>query len=60
MGPGIPLSKESLLNAKSKLEALDKKDAKRRKTAELKNNLEEFIYATKEKVQRLCLFIHFC
>ncbi|PPR85677.1 hypothetical protein GOBAR_AA35018 [Gossypium barbadense] len=51
MGPGIPLSKESLLNAKSKLEALDKKDAERRRTAELKNNLEEYIYATKEKVQ---------
>ncbi|KAH1045991.1 hypothetical protein J1N35_036775 [Gossypium stocksii] len=48
-GPGIPLSKESLLNAKSKLEALDKKDAERRRTAELKNNLEEYIYATKEK-----------
>ncbi|TYJ15851.1 hypothetical protein E1A91_A10G210900v1 [Gossypium mustelinum] len=51
MGPGIPLSKESLLNAKSKLEALDKKDAERRRTAELKNNLEEYIYATKEKFE---------
>ncbi|PPD78969.1 hypothetical protein GOBAR_DD24116 [Gossypium barbadense] len=51
MGPGIPLSKESLLNAKSKLEALNKKDAERRRTAELKNNLEEYIYATKEKFE---------
>ncbi|MBA0870578.1 hypothetical protein Goshw_014384 [Gossypium schwendimanii] len=51
MGPGIPLSKESLLNAKSKLEGLDKKDAERRRTAELKNNLEEYIYATKEKFE---------
>ncbi|KAK8509518.1 hypothetical protein V6N12_001523 [Hibiscus sabdariffa] len=51
MGPGIPLSKESLLNAKSKLEALDKKDAERRRTAEFKNNLEEYIYATKEKLE---------
>ena len=40
-------------NAKRKLEALDKKDAERR-TAELKNNLEEYIYATKEKVQNFC------
>ncbi|KAE8671886.1 Heat shock protein 70 (Hsp 70) family protein isoform 2 [Hibiscus syriacus] len=48
MGPGIPLSKESLLNAKSKL---DKKDAVRRRTAELKNNLEEYIYSTKEKLE---------
>ncbi|GMI70105.1 heat shock protein 70 [Hibiscus trionum] len=51
MGPGIPLSKESLLNAKSKLEELDKKDAERRRTAELKNNLEGYIYATKEKLE---------
>ena len=50
VGPGIPLSKESFAEAKSKLEALDKKDAERRRTAELKNNLEGYIYATKEKV----------
>lgn len=49
-GPGMPLSKESLAEAKLRLEALDKKDAERRRTAELKNNLEEYIYATKEKV----------
>ncbi|XWS65414.1 hypothetical protein CRYUN_Cryun05aG0110800 [Craigia yunnanensis] len=51
MGPGISLSKESFSDAKRKLEALDKKDAERRRTAELKNSLEEYIYATKEKVQ---------
>lgn len=50
LGPGIALSKESFAEAKSKLEALDKKDAERRRTAELKNNLEAYIYATKEKV----------
>ncbi|OWM83320.1 hypothetical protein CDL15_Pgr012801 [Punica granatum] len=50
-GPGKPLSKEYLAEAKGKLEALDKKDAERRRTAELKNNLESYIYATKEQVQ---------
>ncbi|GKV46581.1 hypothetical protein SLEP1_g53553 [Rubroshorea leprosula] len=49
-GPGMSLLKESLVEAKGKLEALDKKDAERRKTAELKNNLESYIYATKEKL----------
>ncbi|CAH2078857.1 unnamed protein product [Thlaspi arvense] len=51
VGPGAPFSKESLAEAKIKLEALDKKDKERRRTAELKNNLESYIYATKEKVQ---------
>ena len=46
----MPLSKESIAEAKRKLEALDKKDAERRRTAELKNNLEGYIYTTKEKV----------
>ncbi|KAG8490263.1 hypothetical protein CXB51_015489 [Gossypium anomalum] len=50
-GPGMPLSKESLAESKRRLEALDKKDAERRTTAELKNNLEEYIYATKEKLE---------
>ena len=45
-------SKESLAEAKRKLEELDKKDAERRRTAELKNNLEGYIYGTKEKVCR--------
>ena len=34
-----------------KLEALDKKDRERRRKPELKNNLESYVYATKEKVQ---------
>lgn len=46
----MPLSKESLIEAKAKLEQLDKKDADRRRTAELKNELEGYIYTTKEKV----------
>lgn len=50
VGPGTPLSKESLAEAKRKLEALDEKDAERRRTAELKNNLEGYIYATREKL----------
>ncbi|GLT65161.1 hypothetical protein SLA2020_376090 [Shorea laevis] len=49
-GPGMSLLKESLVEAKGKLEALDKKDAERRKTAEFKNNLESYIYPTKEKL----------
>ncbi|KAI4318925.1 hypothetical protein MLD38_032578 [Melastoma candidum] len=48
-GPGIPLSKESFLESKLKLEALDE-EAERR-TAELKNNLEGYIYDTKEKIE---------
>ncbi|KAA8526150.1 hypothetical protein F0562_007750 [Nyssa sinensis] len=51
VGPGMSLSKEYLAEAKHKLEALDKKDAERRRTAELKNNLEGYIYATREKVE---------
>ncbi|XP_022745877.1 heat shock 70 kDa protein 17-like [Durio zibethinus] len=51
VGPGMSLSKESFSDAKRKLEALDVKDAERRRTAELKNSLEEYIYATKEKLE---------
>ncbi|GFS31485.1 heat shock protein 70 (Hsp 70) family protein [Actinidia rufa] len=47
LGPG-KLSKEALLEAKGKLEALDKKDTERKRTAELKNSLEGCIYDTKE------------
>lgn len=54
VGPGTVLSKESFSKAKLRLEALDRKDEERRRTAELKNNLEGYIYATREKV-RTCL-----
>ncbi|PIA37772.1 hypothetical protein AQUCO_03000358v1 [Aquilegia coerulea] len=50
-GPGVSLSGESLSEAKLRLNALDKKDAERRRTAELKNNLESYIYATREKLE---------
>ncbi|PIN20377.1 Molecular chaperones GRP170/SIL1, HSP70 superfamily [Handroanthus impetiginosus] len=50
-GPGMPLSEESFAEAKRKLEALDKKDAERKRTAELKNNLEGYIYSTKDKLE---------
>ncbi|KAM5580218.1 heat shock 70 kDa protein 17 [Rosa sericea] len=53
VGPAMAPSKESLAEAKRKLEELDKKDAERRRTAELKNNLEGYIYATKEKLETL-------
>ncbi|KAF7123948.1 hypothetical protein RHSIM_Rhsim12G0014100 [Rhododendron simsii] len=52
VGPGM-LSKEAFLEAKARLEALDKKDAERKRTAELKNSLEGYIYATKEKLEAL-------
>ncbi|XP_047970827.1 heat shock 70 kDa protein 17 [Salvia hispanica] len=50
-GAGKPLSKESYAESKRKLEVLDKKDAERRRTAELKNNLEGYIYSTKDKLE---------
>ncbi|CAN1337408.1 Heat shock 70 kDa protein 17, partial [Linum perenne] len=50
-GPGKPLSEESLAEAKRKLEELNKKDSERRRTAESKNNLEGYIYSTKEKLE---------
>lgn len=60
MGHGMSLSKESLAEARRKLEALDKKDAERRRTAELKNNLEGYIYATKEKVESFFFYKFNC
>ncbi|CAN6253555.1 unnamed protein product [Urochloa humidicola] len=50
-GAGTIFSKELYSEAKGRLEALDKKDAERRKTAELKNNLESYIYSMKEKLE---------
>ncbi|KAK3005463.1 hypothetical protein RJ639_016476 [Escallonia herrerae] len=51
ISPGMSLSEESLSEAKRKLEVLDKKDAERRRTAELKNTLEGYIYATRDKLE---------
>ncbi|PWA97169.1 heat shock protein 70 family [Artemisia annua] len=53
VGSGLPLSDDALYDAKSRLEALDAKDAERRRTAELKNDLEAYIYATREKLDYL-------
>lgn len=50
-GPGASLSKESLAEGRRKLEALDIKDAERRRTAELKNDLEGYIYTIREKLE---------
>ncbi|KAL5076176.1 hypothetical protein RYX36_015160 [Vicia faba] len=52
-GAGMSLSKDFLAEAKTKLQALDKKDAERKRTAESKNNLEGYIYTTKEKIETL-------
>ena len=49
-GPETVLSEVSYDEAKIKLEQLDRRDSERRRTAELKNNLEAYIYSTKEKV----------
>lgn len=49
-GPGRALSKESLAEAGVRLSDLNRKDAERKRTAELKNSLEEYIYSTKEKL----------
>ncbi|KAG5111684.1 hypothetical protein AAZX31_13G004000 [Glycine max] len=52
-GFGMSLSQDFLAEAKRKLQVLDKKDADRKRTAELKNNLEGYIYTTKEKIETL-------
>lgn len=52
-GPGMPFPEESLALAKEKLAELNKRDADRRRTAELKNNLEGYIYSTREKIESL-------
>ncbi|KAL8208142.1 hypothetical protein R6Q57_007554 [Mikania cordata] len=48
-----PLSEDSLYEGKLRLDALDSMDAERRRTAELKNDLEGYIYATREKLDYL-------
>ncbi|XP_024994458.1 heat shock 70 kDa protein 17 [Cynara cardunculus var. scolymus] len=53
VGSGVPLSEESLAEGIDRLDALDAKDAERRRTAELKNDLEGYIYATREKLDYL-------
>ncbi|KAK9685044.1 hypothetical protein RND81_10G251200 [Saponaria officinalis] len=50
-GKSLSLSEESLSDAKRRLVELNKKDADRRRTAELKNNLEGYIYSTREKIE---------
>ena len=56
----MSLSNDTLTDAKSRLETLDQKDAERKRTAELKNNLEGYIYTTKEKVGKMCLLFLQC
>ena len=51
-GLGMSLSEDFLTEVKKKLQVLDQKDTDRKRTAELKNNLEGYIYTTKEKVRR--------
>ncbi|KAJ0446576.1 putative Heat shock protein 70 family [Helianthus annuus] len=53
VGPVVLLSEDSLYEGKLRLDALDAKDAERRRTAELKNDLEGYVYATKEKLDYL-------
>lgn len=49
-GINQPLSNKALLDAVVRLDELELKDAEKRKTAEAKNSLEAYIYATKDKV----------
>lgn len=51
VGLGMPLSDEALADSKRKLMELNRKDADRKRTAELKNNLEGYIYSTREKIE---------
>ncbi|CAI9275396.1 unnamed protein product [Lactuca saligna] len=53
VGSGVPLSDEALAEGIKRLTALDAKDAERRRTAETKNDLEAYIYATREKLDYL-------
>lgn len=53
VGSGVPLSEDALYEGKRRLDELDSKDAERRRTAELKNDLEGYIYATREKLDYL-------
>ena len=52
LGPG-KLSKEALLEAKGKLEALDKKDTERKRTAELKIVLKDASMTLKTRFEVL-------
>ncbi|KAK7327235.1 hypothetical protein VNO80_31600 [Phaseolus coccineus] len=52
-GFGMSLSEDFLTDVKKKLQVLDQKDTDRKRTAELKNNLEGYIYTTKEKIETL-------
>ncbi|KAG8059661.1 hypothetical protein GUJ93_ZPchr0002g25206 [Zizania palustris] len=56
-GAGSILLKELYSEAKTRLEALDKKDAERRRTSELKNNLESYIYSMKEKLEESAVIL---
>ncbi|KAL4569956.1 hypothetical protein LXL04_025605 [Taraxacum kok-saghyz] len=53
VGSGVSLSDESVAEGIKRLSALDAKDEERRRTAELKNDLEAYIYSTKEKLDTL-------
>lgn len=49
-GPARPLSSKDISEAIKRLEKLNVADAKKRATEAAKNNLEAYIYATKDKV----------
>ncbi|CAJ1972941.1 unnamed protein product [Sphenostylis stenocarpa] len=49
----MSVSQDFLSEAKRKLQELDQKDTDRKRTAELKNNLEGYTYTTMEKIETL-------
>eukprot|EP00246_Nothoceros_aenigmaticus_P009891 TRINITY_DN2591_c0_g2_i2.p1 TRINITY_DN2591_c0_g2~~TRINITY_DN2591_c0_g2_i2.p1 ORF type:complete len:624 (+),score=158.76 TRINITY_DN2591_c0_g2_i2:87-1874(+) len=52
-GPGRAVSDEAVTKAVQRISELNMKDAEKRKTAEAKNSLEAYIYATKDKLDSL-------
>ncbi|BFI40486.1 hypoxia up-regulated 1 [Marchantia polymorpha subsp. ruderalis] len=52
-GPNMRLSEKDIKEAVARMEKLHLKDAEKRKTAEAKNSLEAYIYATKDKLESL-------
>lgn len=49
-GPAKPLSEKDIFEGIKRLEKLNLLDAEKRQTAEAKNSLESYIYATKDQV----------
>lgn len=58
-GPARPLTSKDISEAIKRLEKLNIADAKKRATEAAKNNLEAYIYATKDKVAAWSIYFYF-